>query len=204
MDCTRFESELAAVLTGTEETECREGRLAALREHATGCEACRGSLALLDWLAIPPEERDGSDDPGEAYWESFNRRLEVRIAEEKAAISRRRRTRWALAATLAGLALVSVWLLRPGDIRVASEDEPLPGPLAERLAEADLDSMREDLAMLVGPDEGVDEAPLFPIDDDPEEAGWVFPSTRGLDADGRQRLIDWLAAEKARLEGGSA
>jgi hypothetical protein len=214
MDCKRYEAELAAALTAPEESADREERLAALREHASGCEECRGSLALLDWLAIPPGERDRSEEPAEAYWESFDSRLKARIRREEAAAATRRRTWIAVAASLAVVALVSAWALRPDRGRIAAVDD-LPEPLAERLAAADPGAMQHDLAMLVGSEGVADEGALdflagfedragSDLEEDSDEAGWVFPSTRGLDPEARQRLLDWLAAEEARLEGGSA
>jgi len=204
IDCTSFEGEMIALLTGPEDGPDREDRTARLKKHASSCSHCAAFRDLLRWLDLPAAKRGLAEDPDEAYWESFGPRLRERIRKEEAASrSRRRRGSYvAAAAVLAGVAFFVLWTLRPGPIESFPDPDrlmvgSLPANLADQLAATDPGIAQQELEFLVDTvAEWAGAHPEF-------SGGLLFPSTRDLDAEGRQRLLEWLGARESQLPGGS-
>ena len=196
MDCASFEDLLQRSVSGEIEESAREGALGDLVRHARACPECVGAGDLLDWLALPGADRDLADDPGEAYWASFNGRLQDRIAHEAGAPVKRDRhwIRWVGAAAAVGAASLVLWgVLAPTDDGSASRRAEagirdglpeatleFPASLVE-IIEADPAALR---------DYGFGGAGGWPgpIDDE----GWVFPDTEDLDPAAQDELLEWL------------
>ena len=197
-DCAAFEHALVEALAGPRGSV--SPRLAALRDHAQGCGACRASLPLVALAAIPPEERAPIPQPTEHDWARFDRALQARLEAERS-------TGWgiaaaAVAAVLAGVVL-GAWLLRAPDTPLIAEGpkpappgaaspEPpqakpqKPGPPAE---DPELEPIRSDPWTARG---------LAEDDDDAFEDG-PFPILEKLDKPSLERLERWLDEEEARL-----
>ncbi len=80
----RFESELAELL-GRDRGSVDPEEVESLRARLEACEAGEPSpelRELLEMLAAPEGERDPVPDPGEAYWQDFDRRVHTRIAAD--------------------------------------------------------------------------------------------------------------------------
>ena len=84
MDCAGFERELVELMDGgsASNAQVRDLRLRALEAHAIDCDACRGCEELLQLLELPRGQGDLASDPGQAYWDSFDRRVRERIRRE--------------------------------------------------------------------------------------------------------------------------
>jgi len=205
MDCASYESVLERVISGEIDDNERDGALSDLLQHANACPACEGSRDLLEWLALPEVERDIADDPGEAYWGSFNDRLRGRIASEPPArvVARSNWPRWAGAVAVVVAAMLALW------VALAPVDEGPPSRQAD-----------------AGPDDHTVETALeFPsslveiIENDPAALGdygfggdgewsgsyddenWVFPETEDLDPAARAELLEWLRERMAEGAG---
>ena len=160
MNCASFEQGLARLMGGDAIGVDRERLLADLRDHAGVCEACAGSVDLIDLLALPDGQRDLVEDPGEGYWSSFETRLRPRLGKAPSSSDARW---WVVAAAVVLLALVAGWMLQgPGDSPetttvadaatgpVSSVDaaEELPQSLRRSLDQASAAEVEEELAAL--------------------------------------------------------
>jgi hypothetical protein len=132
MTCAEFESALGDLLASSGAGDS-DSRWASLREHATSCRACAGSIDLLALAAAPASERDPIPDPGAAYWRSFDTALARRIDGERR--SRRVVTLLAVAAAVVGVVLIGRALL-PHEPPPLASNEPggaprvVPAPVA--------------------------------------------------------------------------
>ena len=84
MDCAGFERQLVELLDGSAASNAQERdlRLRALRAHAADCDACVGCEDLLQLLELPRGQRELDSDPGQAYWDAFDRRVRERVRLE--------------------------------------------------------------------------------------------------------------------------
>lgn len=171
-DCEGFRDLLTGALT--EKEGAAPETLAALGEHAEGCESCRRSSDLVLLASLPAEARDPVSAPSPETWA----RIEEEVARRRRRDLRVRRTAWSLAAAAA---IVGIWAgslhLRPQAPAGNGYDvEPTdPGEFALPFAPG-------------GGDEGVPAGRWSP-----------FPETEGLDATERTRMIEWLREEEVRL-----
>lgn len=200
MDCAGFERELVELMDGDPawDAQERDRRLRALRAHAVDCDACAACEELLALLELPSGRRDPLSDPGQAYWDAFERRVRERIRWE-ATRTRPHGGRWmAAAAAVVLVLLVGSWAVRRGAVEpsgtpiAGSETAPrtgaaraleeLPEELAKmvELAPADVLVQLDDLA---GWGSGGDAA---------DAGGGVFPDVSGLDGDATRAFLQWL------------
>lgn len=199
VDCSRYQAELVELLASGDGPQ-RDARLRELRLHAEACPECAPSRDLLEWAGLAPSEREPDADPGEAYWDEFQARLQRRIVGQ----ARRRRTRslgLAAAAAIVGLAVVGTWVLRPdpmpsrvilgskSEIEVTAADEPVLVELEDSLDAFD----------------GWDGFDLEAADGDLglRAEGALFPAIDDLDGESRQQLLDWLREQESALDGGA-
>jgi len=185
MNCAGFEQGLARLMVGEATGGEREQLLSRLREHSAACVGCRGSGDLVDLLASPAGERDIVVDPGEAYWSSFEARLNPRLEDASA---RSRGRWWVVAASVLLLGLLAGWMLRgPGEPVTPSVVAEFPPSLVRSLDQASSAEVEDQLSAL-----------------EELEAVWgggLFPEVERLDAETRERLLDWLRDQNRRLEG---
>lgn len=215
MDCAGFERELVELMEGGSASKAQERdlRLRALRVHAADCDACASGEELLQLLELPSGQRDLADDPGQAYWDSFERRLRERIRRESTRTQPTRR--WWIAAAAAAAAvslfLVGSWTLRRGAAEsntttiAGSETTAAPGAATPEAGE-----LPEELARMV------EAAPYDVLVQLEDLAGWgsswdaaagdlpddagslgaagggLFPDVSGLDGNARQAFLLWL------------
>ena len=211
MDCAGFERGLVELMDGgpASDTQERDLRLRALRAHAADCDACAGCEELLALLELPCGRRDPLSDPGQAYWDSFDRRVRERIHRE--ATRARPGGRWWIAAAAAAvlLFLVGSWTLRRGAVEpnttaiagsagttrtgAAAPSAELPEELA-RMVEAAPGDVLVQLEDLAGWGSGGDAVAADLPDDSGSwgAAGSVFPDVSGLDGDASQAFLLWL------------
>ncbi len=193
MDCAGFERELGELMDGSAgNAEERELRLRSLRSHAAGCEACAGCEDLLRLLELPRGQGDLVSDPGEAYWDSFGRRVRERIRRESARTQPTRRWWIAAAAAAVLLFLVGTWTLR----RDAVESTTTASAGSETTtAPASAVELPEELARMV------ETAPGDVLVQLEDLAGWgssgdaeggLFPDVSGLDDEASQAFLLWL------------
>jgi hypothetical protein len=187
VDCSRFQAELVELLASGDGLE-HGARVRELRLHAEGCTTCSTSRDLLDWAALDASEREPDPDPGEAYWDEFQERLQRRIVRQ----TRRRRTRslgLLAAAAVVGLAVVGIWVLRPDPEPSWVKDERVLVELEHALDAFDgwdgfdLEAADGDLAL--------------------QAEGALFPAIDDLDDESRQRLLDWVREQESALDGGA-
>ena len=183
MDCATFERELVELMDGSAALGT-EDRLRALEAHAAECDACAGCRDLVALL----ERRDPQSDPGQAYWDSFDRRVSERIRREST-WSRPLGRRWIVAAAaIVLLSLVGTWTVRRG----AGESDPttIGGPASdlpeelERMVEAAPADVLVRLEDLAGWGSSWDAA-------GGADAG-LFPDVSGLDDEASQAFLRWL------------
>jgi hypothetical protein len=210
MNCATFEQGLARIVTGEVEDEAARLLLGQLQRHARECEACEGGGALLDLLARPAAEREIADDPGADYWSTFEERLRPRLRAKRAV-----RVRWwASVAAVLLVALLAGWLLRgageaPADGAVGpgrasggpNGGRPeFPASLIRSLDQASDAEVEDQLAAL----EELSSGDLwFGAEAAGPDAwdGGLFPEVESLDAETRQRLLDWLRDQNRDAEG---
>jgi hypothetical protein len=214
IDCAAFEGGLADLLA--DPGGAPDDRLAALRRHAEGCEACRGASDLVDLAARPAADRDIVPDPGSAYWADFDRRLAVRLRVTGPRTVRLRPATWAgLAIAVAAAAAIVVLLLVPregsavpiaasGRPPAAEAAAPVPPPEGIRSATPDPEPT-VDASAPAGddPDDGL----AWTGADDPfaeAPAGALFPGVDGLSEEQRDRFAAWLRQEERRVRGEAA
>ena len=200
MDCARFQDELVELL-GTSQADPDGTRRERLLAHASGCADCADGRDLLEWLALPLDQRD-VEDPGRLYWEGFDQRLRQRIASRAPVRSAKPSPRrWLVAAAVVGLALIAGWWLGRG----AGGDVAHPDPLAA--TRADQAAALEELEQI---EELFDPSVALDLTGDETDAegesrdGWLLPSTAGLDDDGRRELLRWLRDRQAAMQGDRA
>ncbi len=215
MDCAEFERELVKLMDGNAEKPDRSlAALAALAAHAADCDACAGCEELLQLVGLPRGQGDLASDPGQAYWDSFDRRVRERIRRES---TRTQPTRlWRIAVAVAAAAvllfLVGTWTFRRGAMEsntttiAGSETAAGPGPgpatapaaeLPEELArmvEAAPGDVLVQLEHLAGWGSTWDAAAGdLPDGSGPWGAGGdLFPDVSGLDGDASQAFLLWL------------
>ena len=196
MDCAGFERELVELMDGDPawDAQERDRRLRAMRAHAVDCDACAACEELLALLELPGGRRDPESDPGQAYWDSFDRRVRERIRRE--ATRTRPLGRWWIAAAAAAVLvlLVGSWTFRR-DVVGPQTTTAIAGPES---AATPLGELPEELAKMV---EAAPADVLVQLDD---LAGWgsggdaatagggVFPDVSGLDGDASQAFLQWL------------
>jgi hypothetical protein len=209
MSCADYEHGLTRLLAGEGDESRRSTELDDLRRHAAGCPQCRGSIDLLDLLALPPEQRELVDEPPESYWSELQAGVRRRL-RDSAPKAGSRRSVWTLVVAAAVLAVVgAVWVVRglPADQHGAVDD----GSLARNgVSAGELPPALDELLQRAGPDEalaGLDFLAGFPgvaesAEQDGEvDPGWVVPEIENLDAEARGELLQWLE-EGASLERG--
>ena len=182
-DCARFESDLALALAAPGGCEPRVA--ASLRAHAAACDACRGSLDLVDLATEPAAERDPIPEPPPSYWTKFESELALRLSRER----RRRGARWPAAAAAVAAAIVLAVLVRDRTFR--SETPPALPPLDEPAADRDDGLDAFPAAGVLGGFSEEDESSLFSGADD-------------LTPEDQERLLEWLKHERERRAGGAA
>ena len=185
MDCATFERELVELMDGSAALGT-EDRLRALEAHAAECDACAGCRDLVALL----ERRDPESDPGQAYWDSFDRRVSERIRRETPGTGSR--GRWWIAGAAAAavlLVLVGSWTLRRGPVSsptaVVLPATELPEEL-ERMVEAAPGDALVQLEQLAGWGSSWDETEPGGAD------GGLFPDVSGLDDEASQAFLQWL------------
>ena len=191
MSCAEFERELAHLMGAEpgEELAERANGIRRLREHVDGCDACAASAGLLTILELPEGRRDPLDDPGQAYWDAFEKGVSARIRREAAPARPRR---WWLGVAAAAALLLVLLAGRTAWFR------PEPGPLAAPAVPAG-----ELEARVALPEALVRLAEVAPSEADDLGIGWdspwdlavddgLFPDTSDLDGDARQALLVWL------------
>ena len=152
MDCAEFERELMKLMDGGSASNAQERdlRLPALRVHAADCDACAGCEDLLQLLELPRGLGDLASDPGQAYWDSFERRVREGIRRESTRRQPSRRWWIAAAAAVVLLFLVGTWTFRRG----AAESNPTTIAGSETTAGPGVDTapapeLPEELARMV-------------------------------------------------------
>lgn len=194
MDCPGFESVLGRALLGELPEAERRAALDELLRHAHGCPSCDGTTELLDWLALPDDDRDIVSAPGPGYWDEFNRRVRERL-DEPATAARRRA--WLPATVAAGLvvAVAGAWLALAPVRAPGSRPEPLGSELPSP------SDPRETLARRIAEDPGALSSLGLAGDDgwagSPEHGGWMYPDTTDLDPTARRELLEWLRQDAA-------
>ena len=184
-DCAAFDATLAEALAAPGPGDPATAER--LRAHAASCTVCRGSLDLVDLVAVAADARDPFPEPPPSYWARFEGDLAARIAAEKSRRARRQAMAWAAAAVVV-LALSASVVLRQSPFR----SETGRGTPA-------VDSP------VLSPDDSVDPFPAagalgFADEDDPS----LFPGTDDLPPEGEERLLEWLERERERAGGGAA
>ncbi len=188
MDCAGFERELAELLDGgaVSNAQERERSIRALEAHADDCDACAGCRDLLALL----DRRDPESDPGQAYWDSFDRRVSERIRRETPRTGSS--GRWWIAGAAAAVLLVVVgsWTIRRGPAVSSTTAVVLPATELpeelERMVEAAPGDALVQLEQLAGWGSSWDEAEAGGAD-----AG-LFPDVSGLDDEASQAFLRWL------------
>jgi hypothetical protein len=189
MDCATFENRLAELLSSGVEGAERDGGVRELLDHAAACPPCRGCAALLELLEGPREGRDPFPDPGPRYWESFEARLQERLAAPARSPAVLRRAAVAAAVVVA---LAGVWLglrqrvepaapVAQGGERSPSELPPLaevPSGVPPEDASAQLDALTG-WSLAADPDDG------------------LFPDVSELDREAGRALLAWLREQSS-------
>ena len=205
MDCAGVEDRLSELFAGEWSESERAGRIAALRDHARGCDDCGGVLELLDLLDQPPGERDLAAEPSPTYWEELRASVERRREAEETNVSMPRRRVWAAIAASLLLAVLGFWFLRGslGHREIAIRVDPteeggaLPPDLEELLRQAEPETALAGMDFLVG----FRDIAGIAVESDDEEAGWsgspsgkggFLPDVEGIDAEDRGALLEWL------------
>jgi hypothetical protein len=207
MNCAEFEQQLAAMLTAPDGERRDASALGRLKEHAAGCPECARCADMLEWLELPPSERDPFDDPGPEYWNEFDQRLRRRIGRETPKTATGGRYAWlGLAASiLIAVGLIVPWLMHdrnePGGAPSGVAAGPAASDLDAILGAADPETARREIEIVVGvadvwslPGSDVGTGAALPL----------IPSEGEMELQDRRRLIEWLESETERLEGGSA
>ena len=200
MDCASFENRLTELLDGQTDDASRQATLADLKRHAEECPECGGAGALVEWAALPPEQRDPLDVPPESYWERFNASVAHRLDQGSAERSGAGGRRYAAAAAVA-VALFAGWFLRgwldPGarlEQPQAVVDEQ-PGAsdwshLEEVIRQATPEELAEALRGLPGEWVGI-EASGWVVGENGLGGDWM-PDADELDEIDRLELMEWL------------
>jgi hypothetical protein len=179
MDCAEFERELVKLMDGgsARNAKERDRSLGALEAHAADCDACAGCEELLQLLGLPRGQGDLASDPGQAYWDAFDRRVRERVGRESTRTRAGRRWWMGAAAAVVLLGVVGTWTFRRG----AMESNPPAAELPEELARM-VETASGDLLVWEVPD-----------DAGPWGAGReLFPDVSDLDGDVRQAFLLWL------------
>lgn len=222
MNCAVFENELTRLLAGEFAARERPAVVERLRAHRESCTSCRRSGDLLEWSALDEDERFHDEDPGEAYWSSFDGRLKQRLAAEHSPVNKRKILIWTAAASLMAVLILGSWYIagrkEPAGVVANAGRDVLPGEeielaiptgLVDDIAELEVEDQDEWLGTLPG-------SISYPADwsgDDsdsdqvPAAGGtgtWALPYTGDLDDEGRRELLDWLREEVSGKAGGQA
>jgi hypothetical protein len=193
IDCSRFAALLADLLAEPP-AAASDPRAVMLREHAERCPDCAASADLVALAATPARDRDPIDDPGDAYWDAFGRRLNARLSA--------RRVRFVGLAAAAGAAVAIVWLGLPRHVEVPiarPTPAPVPFPSATVTSPETVDDAgvtEEDASAAFGATE-----PLDAYADD--DAAGLFPATDELSPAEAERFLRWLEEEEARVKRGA-
>ena len=161
MNCSRVKDMLVDYAEGT-----LSGRKkAAVEDHLSACEACRGELSQIETLkenilSVETPEHDAD------FWQRFNRKLSQRLAdiEEPAA---GRRFAWQLRFSLAGVVVVVLLLVSFGvldEVREPGDTGPAPDPETTWLATIEPDDLEAGLFLSAD----YDETDLYLSDSDSE------------------------------------
>ena len=198
MRCAGFEHGLVEFLEGPPDRDETEALLKELRAHADACPDCAGSTDLLRVLELPRGERDPVPDPGQAYWDDFDRRLRDRLQGSSAtAFSQRRR--WLSIAAAVVFLVVGGWVswrLVPGEAPpAAAVKDALPQLLERSLAEAGPEEAMGHLDDLAGWTAWEADSANGRAEPGAWGEGGLFPDVSDLDADARQELLLWLRGQ---------
>jgi hypothetical protein len=200
MDCARFEAALAALLEGRSGDAGRQAALDDLRRHAEACKHCRGTVELLDLLALPPGERDLVEQPPESYWEELQSGVRRRLQGVVPTGRPSRLHRFAAAAAVLLAVTVGMWVVRDVIVGISP---PVPDPLAGGPGdELELPPGLERLLQRAASDEvlaGMDFLAGLPGAVDPALDGGagegIFPDVETMDPEARGELLQWLKEE---------
>jgi hypothetical protein len=204
MDCAGFEHRLSGLLAGEWRESERAQRIAELRGHARRCDACRGTIDLLDMLDQAQDERDLAVDPPSEYWEELRVSVERRCNAERSA-GPGRSGGWAAVAAALLLASVGVWLLSgPASVErveipenLAEEEGTLPPELEALLQQAEPETVLAGMDFL----SGFRDVAGVVVEPESKGAGWLgspganggfLPYIEGIDAEDRGALLEWL------------
>ena len=192
MNCASFENRLTELLDGHIGETAREAALAELQRHVEECPECAGAGVLVEWAALPADQRDPVEVPPESYWEGFSASVARRLDRTETSRPGAAWRRYAAVASIA-VALFAGWSLRgwldPGtgseQSQVAAGDaseDPEWSRLDEVIRQASPEELAEVLRGLPGEWAGI------------EASGWGgdwIPADE-LDENDRLELMDWL------------
>jgi hypothetical protein len=162
MNCSRVKEILVDYVEGALSVR----KKAAVKNHLSACETCRGELSRIETLKKNILSVE-TPELGADFWHQFNRNLSQRLAEfEKPTADRRflRRPRlsFAAAAAMVLFALLSFGILR--GTREPANTDPAPDPETTWVATIEPDDL--DIGLFISDD--YDEADVYLSDGDTE------------------------------------